>query len=232
MKQIAMLLACLAGTVLLARAELRTIHVTDAAAQGVLDPASPAWREAPEVSLGLQRTPLLYPTDAPAALEIPSVQIQVLRASGHFYVRLEWKDPTRNASELAPAKRVWQGEHLVSQSGATDRFSDACAVMVPAAEDASGVNPSLQMGDATHPVQIFLWDATRGAAVMEARGRETTHRTGKAFSAQSSWSEGKWAVTLELPELPAGTPLAVAVWNGSQQDRDGRKYFSVWYRTQ
>jgi hypothetical protein len=39
-------------------------------------------------------------------------------------------------------------------------------------------------------------------------------------------------VTLELPELPVGTPLAVAIWNGSQQDRDGRKYFSVWYKTE
>ena len=39
-------------------------------------------------------------------------------------------------------------------------------------------------------------------------------------------------VTLQLNELPAGTPVAVAIWNGDQQDRDGRKYFSVWYKTQ
>ena len=43
---------------------------------------------------------------------------------------------------------------------------------------------------------------------------------------------GVWQVTLQLPAVPAGVPLAFAVWDGSQQDRDGRKYFSVWYRLQ
>jgi len=213
-------------------AAMRTIPIGQATAQGAIDPVSPLWKGVPAVSLALQRTPLLYPTDPPADLEIPSVQVQLLRGFGAVVARLEWPDQSRNASQLPEAKRAWQGDHLVTQSEATDRFWDACAVMMPAGPDPSGVSPSLQMGDATHPVQIFFWDATRGAAVLEARGRETTRRTGKSFLAQSVWSQGKWAVTLQLPDLPAGTPLAFAIWNGEQQDRDGRKYFSVWYKTQ
>ena len=213
-------------------AEMRTIPVAQATSEGALDPSSPVWKTAPAVSLALQRTPPLYSTDQPAGLEISSVQIQLLRASRHVTARLEWHDKSSNGATLAEAKRIWQGEHLVAQSEATNRFSDACAVMIPAGPDPSGVSPSLQMGDSAHPVQIFFWDATRGPAVMEARGRETTRRTGKSFPAQSVWADGKWTVTLQLPELRAGTPLALAVWNGEQQDRDGRKYFSVWYKTQ
>ena len=213
-------------------AAMRTIPMGQAAAEGAIDPASALWKAAPPVSLSLQRTPLVFPTDQPAALEIPSVQVQLLRGFGMVVARLEWQDPSRNASQLPEAKRAWQGDHLVTQSEATNRFWDACAVMAPAGADPSGVSPSLQMGDAAHPVQIFFWDATRGPAVLEARGRATTRRTGKMFPAQSVWAQGKWVVTLQLPDLPPGTPLAFAIWNGEQQDRDGRKYFSVWYKTQ
>jgi len=87
------------------------------------------------------------------------------------------------------------------------------------------------MGDESHPVVLYYFDATRGAAVMEASGRATTRRTGQSFPAKSAYRNGRWTVTMQLSDLPAGMPLAVAVWNGAQQDRDGRKGFSVWYRT-
>ena len=201
-------------------------------AQTALDPAAAEWKPAPAMALALHRTPPLYPTDAPAANEVQSVQAQVLHTAAGNFVRLEWADKTHDTAALPKAERAWQGDHLVAQSAATDRFSDACAVMIAARPAAGGVNPSLQMGDAEHPVEIFFWDSTRGAAVMEASGRETTRRTGKTFPAQGQYAAGKWTVTMQIPDLKPDTPFAVAVWNGSQQDRDGRKYFTVWYRAQ
>ena len=203
-----------------------------ALAQNPLDPAAAEWKSAVPMTLSLQRTPPLYPTDAPAAIEIPSVQAQFLHTNAGNFVRLEWSDKTHDTTVLPKAERAWQGDHLVTQSAATDRFSDACAVMIPAKPVTGDLNPSLQMGDADHPVRIFVWDSTRGAAVMEASGRETTKRTGQSFPAQGQYANGKWSVTLQVPDLKAGTPFAVAIWNGSQQDRDGRKYFTIWYRAQ
>jgi DMSO reductase family type II enzyme heme b subunit len=203
-----------------------------ALAQNALDPAAADWKSAAPMTLSLQRTPPLYPTDAPAAIEVPSVQAQFLHSNAGNFVRLEWSDKTHDATVLPKAERAWQGDHLVTQSAATDRFSDACAVMIPAKPVTGDLNPSLQMGDADHPVRIFVWDSTRGAAVMDASGRETTKRTGQSFPAQGQYANGKWFVTLQVPDLKAGTPFAVAIWNGSQQDRDGRKYFTIWYRAQ
>lgn len=203
-----------------------------AAAQNALDPSAVEWKSAVAMTLSLQRTPPLYPTDAPAALEVPSVQAQFLHTGAGNFVRLEWLDKTHDTAVLPKAERAWQGDHLVTQSAATDRFSDACAVMVPAHLVAGDLNPSLQMGDAGHPVRIFVWDSTRGAAVMDASGRETTKRTGQSFPAQGQYANGKWSVTLQIPDLKAGSPFAVAIWNGAQQDRDGRKYFTIWYRAQ
>jgi DMSO reductase family type II enzyme heme b subunit len=100
--------------------------------------------------------------------------------------------------------------------------------MFPAKPGSGSVAPSLQMGDAEHPVEIYYWNATRGAMVMQAQGRGTTNRTGQTFPANGTYQNGQWNVIFELPDLPAGTTVAFAVWNGSQKDRDGRKYFSVW----
>jgi len=200
--------------------------------QNLLDPAASEWKSVTPVALALHRTPPLYPTDAPAANDVQSVQAQILHSAAGKFIRLEWSDKTHDTAVLPKAERSWQGDHLVTQSTATDRFSDACAVMIPAEPPTGELNPSLQMGDPEHPVHIFFWDSTRGAALMEASGRETTKRTAQSFPAQAQYSAGKWAVTLQVPGLKAGTPFAVAIWNGSQQDRDGRKYFSIWYRTQ
>jgi len=201
-------------------------------AQNALDPMAAEWKSAAPMALSLQRTPPLYPTDAPAALEIPSVDARFIHTTAGNFVRLEWADKTHDTTVLPKAERAWQGDQLVTQSAATDRFSDACAVMIPAKAVAGDLNPSLQMGDADHPVRIFVWDSTRGVAVMEASGRETTKRSGQSFPAQGQYANGKWSVTLQISDMKAGTPFAVAIWNGSQQDRDGRKYFTIWYRAQ
>jgi DMSO reductase family type II enzyme heme b subunit len=167
-----------------------------------------------QIQVPLHRTPPLFPNEPPPALEISEVQVQVARSGGNVMFRLEWKDATEDKVSAAPAL-----------------FPDACAVMIPARPVSDEVFPSLQMGDADHPVTIYFFDAARGSAVMEAAGRGTTKRTGKTFPAQAVYGAGRWQVTLELPELASGTPFSVAVWNGSQQDRDGRKYFSTWRRT-
>lgn len=197
-------------------AEIPTIPTSRMECRGeeCLAPTSAAWKTVPQVQIALNRTPPIYSTDAPSALEIPAARVQVIQAEGKSVMRLEWRDPTNDST--APA-------------GAPDRFFDACAVMLPAR--AGDIFPSLQMGDPDHPVVIYYFDAKRGAAVMEAAGRGTTRRTGKTFSARAAYTNQNWQVTMELPELAAGTPFSVAIWNGSQQDRDGRKYFSVWYRT-
>ena len=214
-----------------AAAELPTIPVVATSGAEPLDPASAVWKTVPPVRIALNRTPPLYSTDAPAAAEIPAVQLQILRDGQKAVLRLEWKDASRDAATLPAAKNTWQSETTLVHSEATNRFFDACAVMIPARPDASGIFPSLQMGDADHPVILYYYDVTRGAAVMEGSGRGATRRTGKTFPARAAYSGDAWQVTMELDAFAAGTPLSVAIWNGRQQDRDGRKYFSVWHKT-
>jgi hypothetical protein len=207
-----------------------TLHAASSAGtEALLDPQSRAWAQVAVQRVGLNRTPPIYDTDPPSLLDIPFVEVRLARGAGMLLVHLSWKDATENVAALAkmpvspPESRV-NKEH----TEATERFFDAVAVMFPAQPSASGVAPSLQMGDAGDPVAIYYWNAARGAMLMEAQGRGTTRRTGKTFPARGVYRAGRWEVVLELPGLEAGRQVAFAVWNGRQSDRDGRKYFSVW----
>jgi len=200
-------------------------------ADALLDPMAEDWIKIPPQRIALNRTPRLYDTEAPSELEIAFVDVRLARAEGKLLVNMTWHDPTRDAAEIAklPAAPT-EGRPHKELTEATDRFSDAAAVMHPAHPPVNGQWPSLQMGEAGNPVSIYFWSASRGAARMEAEGRGTTKRTGEVFPSRSEYRDQAWHVTLELQDVPAGFPLAFAVWNGSQQDRDGRKYFTTWLK--
>lgn len=188
-----------------------------------------AWGQIPPKHVALNRTPPLYDTDEAATLDIPTVDVRCVRAQDKLIVHLVWHDASQDAVILAEVPTTAPETRFRKvQTEVNDRFFDAAAVMFPTKSSAGDLSPSLQMGDPDHPVRIYYWNATRGTMLMEAHGRSTTRRTGQSFPANGVYQNGQWNVTLELPSLPAGTPVAFAVWNGTQKDRDGRKYFSVW----
>lgn len=206
-----------------------SVLATSASTDSLLNGGSAAWNQIAVKHVALNRTPPLYDTDEPAAPEITNVDVRAARAGGKLLVQLTWRDPTRDAVTLAevpgtPPETRFRKVH----TEADDRFFDAAAIMFPEKTGAGAISPSLQMGDTEHPVEIYYWNATRGAMVMQAQGRSTTKRTGETFPVNGAYHNGQWSVTFQLPDLPPATPLALAVWNGSQKDRDGRKYFSVW----
>ncbi len=196
----------------------------------LIDPDYAGWQSVQAKQIALNRTPRLFETEPPSEMEIPEIEVRLIRAGGKLIARLNWRDATEDRAKLATLPGLpAEGRFVKEPSEATNRFFDAAAVMHPADAGGSGITPGLQMGDARDPVTIYYWNAARGAMLMDAKGRETTRRTGRSFQARASYHGGSWSVCIELPDLRSGVPLAFAVWNGSQQDRDGRKYFSVWH---
>lgn len=206
-----------------------SVAASKASIDNLLNGGTAAWSQIGLKRVALNRTPPLYDTDEPAAVEIPVVDVRLARAGGKLLVQLSWRDPTCDAATLAEAPNTPPETRFRKvPTDADDRFFDAAAVMFPEKAKIGALAPSLQMGDAEHPVEIYYWNATRGPMVMQAQGRGTTNRTGQTFPANGTYQKGQWTAIFELPDLPAGTTVAFAVWNGSQKDRDGRKYFSVW----
>jgi hypothetical protein len=204
---------------------------SSARAEALLDPLSPEWNKMPSQRVALNRTPRLYDTEAPSEPEISFVDIRLARAEGKLLVQMVWHDPSLDAAQIAKLPSApAEGRPHKELTEATDRFFDSAAVMHRVRLPENDVWPSLQMGDAADPVTIYFWNAARGAARMQAEGRGTTKRTGETFPAQAVYRDASWRLSMELGDVPAGMPLAFAIWNGSQQDRDGRKYFTTWLK--
>jgi hypothetical protein len=198
------------------------------------EPAAPAWEKAVPTNVVLSRAPRTYQTEPAKVWSPPALEVRALRCQGKLIVRLRWDDATRNAPQAPPARKGGKGDplHLYKRpTGATSTFADAAAVMMPA-KWTGKESPSLVMGDKSAPVVLYYWNASRGTAALEAQGRGTVQATGPSFPSRDVYANGKWSVTFELPEPAAGCPLAFAVWDGQTDDRDGRKFFSVWYALQ
>ena len=228
------LLLCFAGgwaqtATTTAAGQSLSVAASSSPVDNLLNGGPSAWNQVAVKHISLNRTPPLYDTDEPAALEIAAADVRLARAGGKLLVQLNWRDATHDARTLPEVPNTPPETRFRKvQTEADDRFFDAAAVMFPNKTESGAMTPSLQMGDAEHPVEIYYWNATRGAMLMQAQGRGTTRRNGQSFPATGTYQNGQWSVTFELPDLPSGTPIAFAVWNGSQKDRDGRKYFSVW----
>jgi dimethylsulfide dehydrogenase subunit gamma/complex iron-sulfur molybdoenzyme family reductase subunit gamma len=213
-----------------ARLHLR-VMTSDAGEDALLAPGSEAWGKAEPTAIILNRTPRVYQTEPATPRPAPALEARAVRAGGKLFVRLRWEDATRNAPEAPPR---WAGEAGVPEviykrpTGETAAFADAAAVMVP--ERWTGpAFPSLVMGDAKNPVRLFYWNASRGADELSATGRATPQPSGRPFVHRAEHADGHWALTAALPDQADGTPVAFAVWDGARHDRDGFKFFSVWY---
>lgn len=222
-----------AGTVQPAASLRVRVASTSVAATSLLDPASPAWTTAVATALLLSRTPRVYPSEPTPRGDLPKCKVQAIRSGNQIAFRLHWQDA---ASDLpvAPEAKVGDGggepKHLYRRpTSHPNAFSDAVAIMVP--DRWSGpAFPSLMMGAAKEPVTLYYWSATRGGSVLTASGRTTVApMAGAKLEHRAVYDAGAWTLTLLLPNQPDGYPVSFAIWDGARGDRDGLKFYTVWY---
>jgi DMSO reductase family type II enzyme heme b subunit len=189
-----------------------------------------AWAGAAEREIDLNRTPPLYEGDPVDDGARPALRVAVIRSSEGMFVRMRWTDPTDSAPrEAETIPDAGEAAIYKKHSMEIERFADAACVMIPQVAGAQAAFPSLMMGEAAHPVQLYYWNKTRGFERLEAAGRGTTTRTGQTFPGKTRRTAGGWDAVFMIPDQPGSTPLSFAVWDGDRTHRDGLKYFSVWY---
>jgi hypothetical protein len=213
-----------------ARLRIRAAEV-QAAGDALLDPDSAAWGKAAPTRIALNRTPRVYQTEPAVDRPVPALEVRAAHSGDMLVFRLQWSDATKNAP-AAPERKDGEGGDPTKlykrPTGATNAFPDAAAVMVP--EKWTGpAFPALLMGDKSTPVRLYYWNASHGAEELKASGRATPETVGRSLAHRARHAAGKWTLTLDTPEAPDGYPLAFAVWDGQLGDRDGLKFFSIWY---
>ena len=180
------------------------------------------------------RVPMYYTYLLPAPPVHPSVRLrfdegasrgkhlyfQAARTSERFYMRLRWKDET---------------EDRVNE---VDAFGDGVAVQYAV----NGPDTSYMMGNGPEkPVNIWYWRADQpGIENLVAGGfGSTTTLPEQSVSGDSRYvsemipQDSEWQVVMSRPLAPANeheisfesdpVPVTFAVWQGSDDERDGNK---------
>lgn len=200
-------------------------------AADLLDPSTAAWDKAAPTRVLLNRTPRIYQTEPGTPSNPPLLEVRGLRSENALVMKLTWDDATMDAPKAPPKKEGDKDDpsKLYKQpTGETSAFADAAAVMVPD-KWSGGAFPSVVMGDKNNPARIYYWNATRGSRLLTATGRATQLPTKSAPEYKAHHAGGKWNLTLVLPAPENGYPVAFAIWDGHNGDRDGLKFFSIWY---
>lgn len=191
-----------------------------AAATGA--PDDPAWQRAPVAEVALQPAFPGHPsiTGTPRAQRL---RVQAVRAGGRVFLKLAWSDPTANDAVRDTAQ-----------------FADGAAVQFPVNSKPS-TTPF--MGDAQQAVNVWHWRADGRTENLVAHGFGSAARLplGELRAAAARTGEG-WEVvfTRRLHARPGEgadlrgrrtLPVAFAVWDGDNQERDGLKAVTLqWWQ--
>ncbi len=180
------------------------------------DPDHPAWDAAPASVVKLETAFPGHPSISGTAVA-QRVEVKALRSAAGLAIRLEWSDPVADSQKT---------QH---------RFADGIAIQFPR-DGKTETTP--YMGGAGRTVNIWYWNATRNDAEnLWADGFGTLARLPtQDVKAHGRHADGKWRVaffrafrsaeprSVKLPAPPGGKqPLAFAVWDGANDERDGFK---------
>jgi DMSO reductase family type II enzyme heme b subunit len=204
------------------------VRRTDAKAKELLNPTGSAWRKASTEQSVLSPTPL----------DIQTVE----------YIRVSWKGrpygttSSMQVGALHNGKEIffrlaWDDDTVDGKISDINQFVDAAAVMFPLVPEA----PLIGMGTIGQPVNTWYWraDAEQPRNVLTEGMGSTQNRDDPALAAQSRHARGRWSVVIGRSLSTKGAPpstaplgpgvttkVALAIWQGSNQERAGIKAFS------
>lgn len=179
------------------------------------------WAKVPATEIELTTAPSVHPAIQGETVTA-RVTVQAARSGKDLLFRLRWKDDGADAAR-GPGK-----------------FVDGAAVQFASDGD---TRTNILMGGEGRHVDVWHWNAaTNGGANLLANGTGTlTPNSGAMVKASGRYAKGQWTVVIRRELAPSGTdavtfgkggkgtvyPVAFAIWNGRNGERDGFKAVTV-----
>lgn len=192
---------------------VKTVRLNKPLTEKDLD--DPAWHRIPARHIGLTTAFVAHPSIVGTST-VAKVSVQAAKTAEGVLIRLKWKDSGADATKDV------------------GKFADAAAVQFPL----NGKSSTLPfMGGGGQLVNIWYWSAaTNGAQNLVADGFGTlTRLPTQDVRANGRHAGGEWTVVffrlyrsaeeaaVKLAQKGGRSPVAFAVWEGSNQERDGLK---------
>jgi len=151
-----------------------------------------------------------------------------------------WVRALYNDQELALQLR-WHDR--VQDAGEGQNPSDGFAVQFPAELSDSDDNPYFVLGDPSHAVNLWVWDASTNAIEERtARGAGTEQtQTGQDIQGSAAYTDGEYILIVHRNlrntvaediqfELGRFIPIAFIAWDGWQTEQIGSGAISSWFQ--
>lgn len=201
-----------------------TIAVSVIKKGALADPDGAAWKSVSQTRIEVSTAPAVHPSIVGEAT-ITEVNAQAAALGDQLFIRVQWKDASENRDR------------------GIGKFADGVAVEFPA--DGSEETSMIMGGDGRR-VNIWYWNASKNAAEnLVADGFGTLTRLPvQDVQASGNYAKGVWTVVFHRALKPQGDdnitlaikkgtklPVAFAVWNGGNSERDGFKAVTMeWHQ--
>jgi mono/diheme cytochrome c family protein len=192
----------------------------------------------------------------------PGIELATLRAvqnGEEIAFLIEWDDPFKDAAhdedaELDPreVRQVGAYNSYVAANGMVPRkletFRDSIALQFPVKPPEGTKKPHFLRGDASNPVNLWLWradgdDGTQGVDAVARGWRQPPKPQDEAqqqVGAGAVWDQGRWSVVMKRPlttedrvdvQFVPGrfVPISVNAWDGSNGEHGLIMSLSTWH---
>ncbi|MFC7139851.1 ethylbenzene dehydrogenase-related protein [Halosimplex aquaticum] len=225
---VALVLAAAAVPLLVAGApadEIPLAQATQSEAESLANPAAPVWDRLSVATVALTSAPSQVPDANETSVD--RANVQAAYTDQYLFVRVSWPDATRDGN-VTPSQY---------ETPTLNSYGDAVGVQFPAN---ASQQPGIAMGSPQSPVNVWWWNGAMGRQELLAAGPgSTTPFNETRIAANATYSDGRWSVvfarnlTAERRDRVSVTtdqdvPISIAVWNGSNAERAGRKAVSEW----
>lgn len=184
---------------------------------------------------GFYLFPQMFTSPKTYTPSVVSVSVKALYNAGEIAFLIEWDDPTNSMPWDPKAIEVADGE----------LFADSAAIQFPSGQRKPFERPYFGMGG-PKPVTIWQWkgaasiDSGQTTRVIDARGVKNINPrlADGLLTANGIYDNGKWRVVMKGPlkgtdkdpvfEEGGFTPVAFALWDGSNGDIGGRHLMTGW----
>ncbi len=171
-------------------------------------------------------------------LTLDSIAVKALYNEKEAALLLEWDDPTESMPGVKEAEKLATGR----------LFRDGAALQIPLKHSRNGQRPPLAMGDDISPVSIWRWQSRTKErpetfSLLRAEGpglmRPVSGNESMGIKAHGLYRDGTWSLIVTVPlgreagemgGLGAGgiTPLAIALWDGSNGEHGSKHELTAW----
>lgn len=201
------------------------------------DEKDPAWNEVEGTNYAL--VPQIIQKDRWFTPTNDLISVKAIYTDKDVAFLLEWDDRTKSVAGDATVEALSWGALT----------PDAVAIQTPAMLTDKSEKPYFGHGDAAHAVSMLYWnagskDAPNAGKMLATKGsdkREESDAKAAGFTVSSSYEFGTWKVmmkrSLTTPnkekdtqfEVGRYTPIALANWDGSNEEVGSKHTMTTWY---